>query len=120
LKCCNVDVNIVFEEKVSLFPYKFISYGRCNNCKTYIFESLYETPGGVIKSKRYTNKRAQIEYRKYKKCLIYKDNICYGAFQKISNKKDENGIQVYKQVKKNFDGQTVEDLGIVKTIKYIW
>ena len=93
--------------------YKRVEFGLCQVCgkpQTLVY-SMNKT--GRDREKRFIGDTAVKEFRRYQrlKCSTKQgnkrnQNVYYGDFRK-TRKKDKNGIPVYLQLRKNFNGDYV-------------
>ena len=93
--------------------YKRVEFGLCQECgkpQTLVY-SMNKT--GRDREKRFIGDTAVKEFRRYQR-LKYSikqgskinQNVYYGDFRK-TRKRDKNGIPVYLQLKKNFNGDYI-------------
>lgn len=93
--------------------YKRVEFGLCQECgkpQTLVY-SMDKTGKG--REKRFTGGAAVKEFKRYQKLKNNtkqggksNQNVYYGDFRK-TRKKDKNGIPVYLQLKKNFNGDYI-------------
>ena len=93
--------------------YKRVEFGLCQECgkpQTLVY-SMDKT--GKDREKRFTGGAAIKEFRRYqnlknntKQGSKSNQNVYYGDFRK-TRKRDKNGIPVYLQLKKNFNGDYI-------------
>lgn len=122
LECCNAFYNASFS--YVLFSgknyYRRIEFGICQNCGCLKFKDFIIDHNGNEKIKQYTGKHAAQKLELWRKKIRNtrygtksNQNVYYGDFRK-TNKTDNNGLPIYQQLRKNFNGQ-VEVLGDIET-----
>lgn len=122
LECCNAFFNASFS--YVLFSgenyYRRLEFGICQNCGCLKFKDFTIDHTGQEKVKVYTGKHAaqklelwRQKIRNTKYGSKSNQNVYYGDFKK-TNKIDNNGIPIYQQLRKNFNGQS-EVIGEIET-----
>lgn len=122
IECCNAFFNASFS--YILFSgknyYRRIEFGICRNCGCLKFKDFSITQDGQENVRVFTGKHAAQKLEQWRKRLrntkygsIANQNVYYGDFRKTS-RIDDNGLPVYQQLRRNFNGQT-EVLGDVIT-----
>lgn len=122
IECCNAYFNASFS--YILFSgknyYRRIEFGICRNCGCLKFKDFSITQDGTENVRIFTGKHAAQKLEQWRKRLrntkygsFAKQNWVYGTARK-TNRLDENGLPIYQQLSKNFNGQT-EVLGDVVT-----
>lgn len=122
IECCNAFYNASFS--YILFSgknyYRRLEFGICKNCGCLKFKDYTITQDGQEKVKIFTGKQASQKLELWRRRLRNtrygskaNQNVYYGDFRK-TNRTDENGLPIYQQLRKNFNGQT-ELIGDVET-----
>lgn len=122
IECCNALYNASFS--YVLFSgknyYRRLEFGICQNCGCLKFKDFIIDHTGAEKVKMFTGKRASQKLELWRKKIRNtrygtksNQNVYYGDFKK-TNRLDANGIPVFQQLRKNFNGQS-EVIGEVKT-----
>lgn len=122
LECCNAFYNASFS--YVLFSgknyYRRIEFGICQNCGCLKFKDFIIDHNGNEKIKQYTGKHAAQKLELWRKKIRNtrygtksNQNVYYGDFRKTS-RIDSNGLPIYQQLRKNFNGQA-EIIGEIET-----
>ena len=122
LECCNAFYNASFS--YVLFSgknyYRRIEFGICQNCGCLKFKDFIIDHNGNEKIKQYTGKHAAQKLELWRKKIRNtrygtksNQNVYYGDFRKTS-RIDANGLPIYQQLRKNFNGQA-EIIGEIET-----
>lgn len=122
IECCNALQNASFS--YVLFSgknyYRRLEFGICHNCGCLKFKDFIITHDGQEHVKVFTGKHASQKLELWRKRINNtrygtksNQNVYYGDFRKTS-RVDKNGIPIYQQLRKNFNGQC-EVIGEIKT-----
>lgn len=122
IECCNTFYNPSFS--YILFAnrnyYRRIEFGICHNCGCLKFKDFAIDAEGKEHIKVFTGKHAAQKLEQWRRRLkntkygsLSNQNVYYGDFRK-TNRIDENGLPIYQQLRRNFNGQD-ELLGDVIT-----
>ena len=122
IECCNNYFNPSFS--YILFSgknyYRRLEFGICQNCGCLKFKDFAITQDGKEIVKIFTGKHAAQKLEMWRKRLRNtgygnktNQHLYYGDFRK-TNRKDINGIPIYQQLRRNFNGQA-EVIGEIKT-----
>lgn len=122
IECCNALYNASFS--YILFSgqnyYRRLEFGICQNCGCLKFKDFIINHDGTEQVKVFTGKHASQKLEMWRKRIRNtrygsksNQNVYYGDFKK-TNRIDENGIPIYQQLRKNFNGQS-EVIGDIKT-----
>lgn len=113
LSCCNNHFNGSFSRVIinNSTNYHRIEYGICPICNVAKFREYKQYHDGTDSLKEYNGVIAEAKLKALIKRLEEmpygswaKQNIWYGDFMR-TNKKDQNGNNVYIQLRRNFNGQ---------------
>ena len=122
LGCCNAFFNASFS--YVLFAgqnnYRRIEFGICPDCGCLQFRDFIIDSNGIETVHQSTGKHALQKLELWRKRINYtrcgsmsNQNWIYGDFRK-TNRIDKNGLPIYQQLSRNFNGQ-VEVLGDIET-----
>jgi hypothetical protein len=122
LGCCNALYNasfsyVLFSSKDS---YRRLEFGICPQCGCLKFKDFNIDYNGVETIHQSTGKHALQKLEQWRKRIRNtrygsksNQNVYYGDFKKTS-KTDDNGLPIYQQLRKNFNGQS-EVIGEIET-----
>lgn len=125
LTCCNQYFNGNFKKIIAdnSFYYRRIEFGTCPCCGVKKFVDYSQNCKGIEIIKEFTGSKAILRFKKWENFFAStklgtkgNQNVYYGDFQK-TRQKDENGIPIYYQLRKNFNNQS-EIIGEIKTHIY--
>lgn len=122
LGCCNAFYNASFSYVLFSYKnsYRRLEFGICPQCGCLKFKDFIIDHNGIEKVHQSTGKHALQKLETWRKRINNtkygskaNQNVYYGDFRK-TNRKDINGIPIYQQLRKNFNGQC-EVIGEVDT-----
>lgn len=125
LTCCNQYFYGSYTKVVAdnSYYYRKIEFGVCPNCGGLKFRDYIQYSDGRECIKDLSGEKAKNQIEKWRKTIEESNkgskgnqNVYYGDFQK-TGRKDENGLPVYYQLRKNFNNQS-EIIGEIKTVVY--
>ncbi len=125
LTCCNHCFMGSFVKKIADNPfyYRRVEFGICPHCGTIKFRDYRQETNGEEIIKDFSGLKAVNQLEKWRKFFTKtllgskgNQNVYYGDFKR-TNRKDKNGLPIYYQLRKNFNGQS-EIIGEIKTVIY--
>lgn len=125
LVCCNQFFYGHFAKIIAdnSFYFRRIEFGICPHCGVSKFIDYIQDCQGNETIKEFSGEKAINRFHKWEKMFLSPNlgskgnqNVYYGDFQK-TKRKDENGIPIYYQLRKNFNNQS-EIIGEIKTHIY--